>query len=325
MGKIVNCVAYCAGRRVEDVSVERIGEVLNQTDRFIWIGLHEPEEAMLRQIQQAFGLHDLAVEDALSAHQRPKVEAYGDNLFVVLRTANIDGHEPHVAFGETHIFIGERYIVAVRHGPSLPYTPVRTRVETTPHLLSKGPGFVLYALMDYIVDQYFPVVDMLEQQLVGIEDQVFAEIVSRETTSRIYDLQREMIEVKRVTGPLIDVCNRLMRFDMGLISADTQPYFRDIYDHVVRINEMVDTSRELLTTALEAHFSLTSIAQNEVMKRFASWGAILALPTLVAGIYGMNFHDMPELNWSFGYPIVAAITLISCLFLYIRFKRAQWL
>jgi len=325
MGAIVNCVAYCEGRRIEEVTINRISEVLAQPDRFIWIGLHEPDNELLRQVQLAFNLHDLAIEDAFCAHQRPKVELYGNGLFVVLRTAHVDAAHSEAAFGETHIFVGPRYLVAVRHGPSPSYVPVRMRVETMPHLLSKGPGFVLYALMDFIVDQYFPVVDVLEQRLQGIEDQVFGESFGRETASQIYALQREMIEVKRVVAPLIDVCNRLMRFDLALITPDTQPYFRDVYDHVVRINETVDTLRELLTTALEAHFSLISIAQNDVMKRFAGWGAILALPTLVAGIYGMNFHVMPELDWSGGYPTVLGITFLICAAMYTRFKRARWL
>jgi magnesium transporter len=325
MGTIVNCVAYADGRRAEQVELGRIGEALAHADRFIWIGVHAPTEEMLRQVQGEFGLHDLAVEDALCAHQRPKVELYGDSLFVVLRTAYVDDETQQVQLGETHIFLGDRYIVVVRHGASKPYVPVRSRIETTPHLLRKGPGFVLYALMDYIVDQYFPIVDVLESRLQGLEDKIFAEQFDRQTTAEIYDLQREMLEIKRVVAPLIDVCNRLMRFDLALIPEDTRLYFRDVYDHVVRINEMVDTLRELLTTALEANFSLISIRQNEVMKRFAGWGAIIALPTMVAGIYGMNFRFMPELNWDLGYPVVAGITVAACGLLYMRFRRSGWL
>jgi magnesium transporter len=318
-------VAYADGRRVEEVALDRIGEVLQHTDQFVWIGLHDTSVEMLREIQHAFGLHDLAVEDALCAHQRPKVELYGDSLFVVMRTAHVDPAEQEIAFGETHIFIGERYVVTVRHGASLPYVPVRARVETTPQLLRKGPGFVLYALMDTIVDQYFPIVDALEQKLQALEDRIFGEQFNRKTTADIYHLQREMLEVKRVVAPLIDICNRLMRFDLTLLPEDTRVYFRDVYDHVVRINETVDTLRELLTTALEANFALISIGQNDVMKRFAGWGAIIALPTMVAGIYGMNFRFMPELDWSFGYPTVLALTVGLCAALYLRFRHDGWL
>jgi magnesium transporter len=325
MSAIVNCVSYQAGRRMADVEIEQIGQTLEQTDQFIWIGLYEPGEELLKEVQRQFGLHDLAIEDAHAAHQRPKVELYGDSLFVVLRTAHMNRERRKIEFGETHVFLGTRYVVTVRHDASLSYAPVRARVETTPHLLGKGPGFALYALMDFIVDQYFPIVDALEQELQELERKIFGEAFSRETAAQIYQLQGELLAVKRVVSPLIDVCNRLLRFDLSLIPEDTQPYFRDVYDHVVRVNEMVDSLRELLTTALEANFSLMSIAQNDVMKRFAGWGAIIALPTMVAGIYGMNFEFMPELHWSLGYPVVLALTVMLCLFLYMRFRRAGWL
>jgi magnesium transporter len=325
MSAIVNCVSYQGGRRIADVEIEQIGQTLKQTDQFIWIGLYEPSEELLKEVQQQFGLHDLAVEDAHTAHQRPKIEQYGESLFVVLRTAHMNHERGKIEFGETHVFLGARYVVTVRHDASLSYAPVRARVETTPHLLGKGPGFALYALMDFIVDQYFPIVDALEQELEILERKIFGEAFSRETAAQIYRLQGELLAVKRVVSPLIDVCNRLMRFDLVLIPEDTQPYFRDVYDHVVRVNEMVDALRELLTTALEANFSLMSIAQNDVMKRFAGWGAIIALPTMVAGIYGMNFEVMPELHWSFGYPVVLALIVVLCTFLYVRFRRAGWL
>ncbi len=325
MGGIVNCAAYAGGRRVADVKIEDISEVLKEPDRFLWIGLHEPEEDLLRNVQEEFRLHDLAVEDALRAHQRPKLEIYGDSLFIVLRTAQLNREARRIDFGETHFFVGPRYIVSVRHGASLSYAEVRARCEATPHLLDKGPGFVLHALMDFIVDQYFPIVDALEDELQALEKEIFVEAFSRETTTRIYHLQRDLVEVKRAVSPLVDICNRLIRFDIALIPEDTRPYFRDVYDHVIRINEMVDTLRELLTTALEANLSLVAVAQNEVMKKLTGWAAIIAVPTMVAGIYGMNFKFMPELDWRFGYPLVMAVTFGICGLLYVRFKRAGWL
>jgi magnesium transporter len=325
MGGIVNCAAYAGGRRVADVRIEDISEVLKEPDRFLWIGLHEPAEDLLRKVQQEFGLHDLAVEDALRAHQRPKLEIYGDSLFIVLRTAQLNREARRIDFGETHFFVGPRYIVSVRHGASLSYAEVRARCEATPHLLDKGPGFVLHALMDFIVDQYFPIVDTLEDDLQALEKEIFVEAFSRETTTRIYHLQRDLVEVKRAVSPLVDICNRLIRFDIQLIPEDTRPYFRDVYDHVIRINEMVDTLRELLTTALEANLSLVAVAHNEVMKKLTGWAAIIAVPTMVAGIYGMNFKFMPELDWRFGYPLVMAVTFGICGLLYVRFKRAGWL
>ena len=323
MDGVVNCVAYAGGRRVADVEVQDISTVLKQEGQFVWIGLHEPSEELLRQVQQEFGLHDLAIEDAHSAHQRPKLERYGDAFFVVLRTAQIQ--QGHLQFGETHIFVGSRYVVSVRHGSSLAYTAVRARCEATPHLLGQGPGFVLYALMDFIVDQYFPIVEALEDELEALEEHIFGESASRETTTRIYKLKRSLLEVKRAISPLIDVCNRVMRFDLEVIPEDSRPYFRDIYDHVVRLNEMVDATRELLASALEANFSLISVGQNEVMKKLGGWVAIIAVPTMVAGIYGMNFDVMPELRSPLGYPLVLAGMLVACGCLYRGFKRSGWL
>ncbi len=322
MDAIVNCAAYADGCRVANVDISDISEVLKQEDRFIWIGLHEPEEEMLKQVQREFGLHDLAIEDALHSHQRPKLEAYGETLFIVLRTAQMHGSQ--IDLGETHFFLGRNFIVTVRHGSSLTYTDVRARCESTPHLLRKGPGFALYAVMDAIVDQYFPVIDALELELGALEEKIFDEKFRRETTAEIYHLKRQLLDVKRAVSPLIDICNRLMRFDLKLIEEETRPYYRDVYDHAIRINEMVDNARELLTTALEANFSLISISQNDVSKRFAGWAAIIGVPTMVAGIYGMNFRFMPELDWQWGYPIVMITTFGSCIALYLLFKRSGW-
>ena len=324
MSTVVNCVAYTAdGRKVGTVDVEDVSEVLKFPGQFIWIGLHDPGDELVRRIQAEFGLHDLAVEDALRAHQRPKIEEYGSSLFIVLRTAQLDNGK--IAFGETHIFVGPQYVISLRHGASLPYTDVRARCEASPQLLRKGPGFVLYALMDFVVDQYFPIVDELEEKLEGIEERIFDGGFSRETTEEIYDLKRDLVGLKRAVSPLIEVCNRLVRFDVSLIPEDTRVYFRDVYDHVVRINETVDNLRELLTTALEANLSLISVAQNDVTKKLAAWAAILAVPTMIAGVYGMNFEFMPELHWRYGYAAVCGTMVSICGFLYWRFKRADWL
>ena len=320
---IVNCVAYSGGRRKADVDLSHVHEVLKEFNQFVWIGLHEPSEEVLLQVQREFGLHDLAVEDAHNAHQRPKVEMYGDSLFVVLRTAQIN-KEHHIEFGETHFFVGNNFIVVIRHGSNVPYTDVRTRCESTPELMKKGQGFVLYAVMDFIVDRYFPVVHDMEQDLENIENKIFKQKPTRETTEQIYDLKRELLEVKRSISPLVDICNRLMRFEYRCISEETRPYFRDVYDHAVRINEMIDNTRELLNSAMEANFSLISISQSEVGKKFAGWAAIIAVPTMVAGFYGMNFKFMPELEWHYGYYIVIAVTIIVCVTLYYFFRRSGW-
>jgi magnesium transporter len=323
MSRVVNCAAYAEGQNVGDVALDDIDQALKRADRFVWIGLHEPDAQLLDKMKQEFGLHDLAVEDARNAHQRPKLEEYGDSLFVVLRTANlVDGR---VEIGETHVFVGQHYLLTIRHGSSPSYAEVRKRCESTPHLLSKGPGFVLYAIMDFVVDHYFPVVDGLEDKLEQIEEEVFEGTFDRETTQRIYALKRELVAAKRAVSPLVDICNRLVRFDTRFVPDDVRPYFRDVYDHVIRINETIDSLRELLSTALEAHLSLAAVRQNDVMKQLAAWAAILAVPTAIAGVYGMNFDFMPELRWRFGYPVVLAVTTAICATLFWRFKRAGWL
>jgi magnesium transporter len=324
MREIINCAAYAEGKRIADVNLSDVHDVLKKENQFVWIGLYEPAEEILTRVQEEFNLHELAVEDAHMAHQRPKVELYADSIFVVLRTAQMN-QEHHAEFGETHFFVGDNFIVVVRHGSNVPYTEVRTRCESTPELMKKGQGFVLYAVMDFIVDRYFPVVHELELELESIEAKIFKEKPSRETTEQIYDLKRELLEIKRAVSPLVDICNRLMRFDIKCISEDTRPYFRDIYDHVVRINEMVDNTRELLNSAMEANFSLISIAQSDVSKKFAGWAAIIAVPTMVAGFYGMNFKFMPELAWHYGYYVVITVTISICATLYFFFKRSGWL
>jgi len=250
MKGLVTCVAYAGGRRIGEVSIPDISEVLKLPDRFVWLGLVEPDEEMLAEIQ---------------------LERYGDSLFVVLRTAHLDPTTGGIDYGETHLFVGPNYIVSIRHGRSLPYTDVRTRCEASPDLLAKGPGFVLYALMDFIVDQYFPLVDAFEDKLGALEDNIFSQTLTRETTEQIYQLKRELLEVKRAVAPLVDMGNRLVRADLTLIPDAARVYFRDVYDRAIRINEMIDTIRELLTTALEANLSLISVSQNEAMKRLAAW------------------------------------------------------
>jgi magnesium transporter len=322
---VINCAAYAEGVRVQDVSIDEIDDVLRRGDRFVWIGLYEPSEELLKQVQAQFHLHDLAVEDAANAHQRPKLEQYENSLFIVLRTAQLTGDVRRIEFGETHVFVGSNYIVTVRHGSLRSHVGLRARCECTPQLLAKGPGYVLYALMDFIVDQYLPIVEALEAELLEIEEQVFAEERTGDTTARIYRLKRSLLSLRRTVSPLVDVCNRLMRFDAPHIPDDTRPYFRDVYDHVLRLNEIIDMQRELLTAALEANLSLLSVAQNEHMKRLSAWAAIIAVPTMIAGIYGMNFHNMPELTWIYGYPVSVALMMLACAGLYYGFKRSGWL
>jgi magnesium transporter len=285
--------------------------------------LHEPDEALLSQLQRHFGLHELAIEDAHVAHQRPKLEVYGDSLFLVLRTAQIiDGK---IQFGETHIFAGRGYVISVRHGASVSYAEVRRRCEQAPKMLKKGEDFIVYALMDFVVDSYFPIVNSLQDEVNTIEARIFQDTFDQSGIEHIYDLRSDLLTLRNVVLPLIDICNRMIRFDVPLIDRDTHLYFRDVYDHALKVSESIGTQRELLTSALEANLLLSSVRQNEVMKKLGAWAAILAVPTAIAGIYGMNFQNMPELHWRYGYVAIMGVILGLCGYLYYRFTKAGWL
>ncbi len=323
---VINSAAYHHGVRVADVPIADLGDAWNHSDRFLWVGLYEPSEQVLSHIQQAFGLHDLAIEDAHAAHQRAKLEVYDDSMFVVIRTARLtDGGEHRIEFGETHVFLGPRYIITVRHGSLKSHVGVRARCESTPNLLAKGEGFVLHALLDFIVDQYFPVIDALEAELDELEDHIFSGKFVRSVTSRIYHLRRDLLAIKQAVTPLIDVSAHLMRTNSNLIAPDARPYFQDVHDHVIRITDLIDNLQQLSHTALDSNLALISVAQNDDTKRLAAWAAILAVPTMIAGLYGMNFKYMPETEWSLGYPFALAIMLSTCLLLYRWFHRVGWL
>ena len=323
MTMVVGCAAYETGRKIADLDIEHLEAFETGKGRFVWIGLHEPSLDLLQKVQKRFGLHELAIEDALRAHQRPKLEIYGESLFMVLQTAQRVGHTTQ--FGETHVFAGRGYVITIRHGPSSSYKEVRQRCESTPRMLKKGEDFVLYAIMDFIVDNYIPVVDCMETEIDELEEEVFKHAFRRDTVEQIYQLKRDLLELRRKVAPVVDIANRLMRFDLPVIDKDTHPYFRDVLDHAIRVNDSVDYLRELLNSALEVNLLLASVDQSEITKKLASWAAILAVPTAVAGIYGMNFQFMPELHWAFGYPLILLLILGLCGFLYWRFKKARWL
>jgi magnesium transporter len=275
-------------------------------------------------VQEQFALHELAIEDAVNAHQRPKLEVYEDSLFIVLRTVQ-RGSDGRLEFGETHAFVGRNYVITVRHGSLRSHIGVRHRCETTPHVLAKGPGYVLYAIMDFVVDQYQPVVQEIEEYVELLEDVVLVDPTASESTAQIYKLKRDLLSLRRAVSPLVEVCNRLMRFDFPHIAEDMRPYFRDVYDHIVRLNEAIDVQRELLTTALEAHASLLSVMQNEQMKRITAWAAMIAVPTMIAGIYGMNFAHMPELDWAYGYYAALGGMVAASAVLYWGFRKTGWM
>jgi len=323
---VINSAAYHNGVRVANVPLADLGDAWRHSDRFLWVGLYEPCEQILSHIQQAFGLHDLAIEDARNAHQRPKLEVYDDSLFIVIRTAALgDGGEHRIEFGETHVFLGKRYVITVRHGSLNSHVGLRSRCESTPNLLAKGEGFVLHALMDFIVDQYFPVMDALEAELDELEGQIFSGKFIRSVTERIYHLRRDLLGIKQAVTPLIDVSSRLTRSSSNLIPVDSRPYFQDVHDHVVLIADLIDSLQQLSHTALESNLALISVSQNDDTKRLAAWAAIIAVPTMIAGLYGMNFKYMPETEWVFGYPVTIVVMLATCVALYRWFRKSGWL
>lgn len=322
---IRNIVAYSReGKRQDDITLEQISDVLSHDDgSLVWVGMYEPDEPLLLKMQEEFDLHPLAVEDALKAHQRPKIELYGDSLFLVLHTAQVVNG--HIAFGETHIFIGPRYLLTVRHGASLPFNPVRERCEKNPQLMQLGASYSLYAVIDAIVDNYFPIVEEFQEELNELEKYIFAEDYRRETIHRLYELKRDLTQLRLAVSPLQDMLKQLMRFHTELIREEVRIYLRDVYDHVVRVNEATDTMREMLTAAMSVNLSLVTVAQGEIVKRLAGWAALLAAPTLLTSWYGMNFQHMPELDNRYSYWIVIGVTLTICGGLYLVLRKAKWL
>lgn len=323
MSAIVNCVAYRKGVRLEAFPVDDISEIIKQPDVFVWIGLHEPDHALLDKMQEEFSLHELALEDARAAHQRPKLETYGESLFVVAKTAMLQDNT--IAFGETHLFAGKNFLITLRHGASKSYTPVRTRCERYPQRLALGTGYALYAVLDEIVDNYLLVVNDLRAQFSQLEADMFDEKISREKLQRIYHMKRELMLVRDAAQPLVDICNELMRFHEDVIPKSIRVYLRDVQDHCHRVIDACDNMREMLMAAMQINLALVSIGQNDIVKQLAGWGAILALPTVVFSLYGMNFEFMPELKWQYSYFAVLGGTLVSGLGLYLKLKKADWL
>ena len=320
---LVACVAYAGGQRVHDIPVDQARDWAKRPGHFVWIGLHEPEPELLARIQGQFDLHPLAIEDAEQAHQRPKLEQYGNAAFIVARTAQlVDGH---VAFGETHLFVGRGYVVSVRHGASASYTVVRQRLEACPTVLSHGEHYAIYGILDFIVDNYLHVTETIHEKVDAIEDRILAGDVRRHDVEEVYGLRRDLLRLRNAAGPLVDVCRRLEHSEVLAIEPGMQPLFRDVTDHVRTVENEIDTLREVLAFAFEASIMWSQAEQNTTMRRLAAWAAILAVPTAIAGIYGMNFEHMPELKWEAGYYVVLGVIATVCIGLYAVFRRYKWL
>jgi magnesium transporter len=320
---VINCSAYKGGKKLKDISIEAISDVLAEDDTFVWVGLFEPDHELMRQIQEEFGLHELAVEDAQIAHQRPKLEEYGDTLFVVLHTAVLSHEE--VQFGETHVFLGPRFVVSIRHGLTAGYTKVRERTESMPDRLAHGPGYVLYSIVDFVVDQYQPCIDNLQAKFRSFENQLFKPSSQADNLQNFYNLKNELLSLHAAAVPLIEICNQLLRFHSDIIPKENRIYYRDILDHVAHVTHAADRMREMINAAMQVSLAQVTIRQNEVVKRLAGWGAILAVPTMVFSLYGMNFEYMPELKWKWSYPVIIGAIIVGCVLLYRRLKRAGWL
>jgi len=320
---LVNCAAYQDGKKLGDIAVEDISRFASRPECFVWVALKDPEPGELAAMQREFGLHDLAVEDARHGHERPKVEEYGDSLFAVLHTIELEGGELHA--GEVDVFVGKNYVLSIRSRTEQGFTSVRARCEREPELLRQGAGFVLYALMDAVVDRYFPVIDALECQLEEVEERIFRGAPARATVEAIYALKRRLTKLQHAVRPLIEATGKLYGGRVPAVCVHTQEYYRDVYDHLVRINQSIETLRDAAGTAISANLSLISLQENETTKRLAAYAALIALPTLIAGLYGMNFEHMPELKWAFGYPIALAVMAGVDVYLFFRFRKAGWL
>jgi magnesium transporter len=320
---IVNCVAYQEGRKLADIDKREISEYLARPDCFVWVALKDATDAELEEMREEFDLHELAVEDARHGHQRPKIEEYGDSLFVVLNTLEVAGDDFRI--GEIDIFVGRNYVLSVRQRTEQTLLGVRARAEREPELLGAGAGYVLYALMDAVVDRYFPVLEAVELELERIEDQLFSGTSPRGNIETLYYVKQKLTTLKHVTGPLLEYTGKLYGGRVPQVCVGLGEYFRDIHDHVIRLNQSIDTARDTVATAIQVNLAMITIGESEVTKRLAAYGALVAVPTMIAGIYGMNFRHMPELDWTLGYPLTIALMAGIDGWLWTRFKRSGWL
>jgi magnesium transporter len=320
---VIAAYVYSDGRRLREIDLAAPQSLELTSGEFVWIGLLNPDEDELRILQDRFSLHPLAVEDALKAHQLPKVDVYGNQLFVVARTAHLaDGQ---IGYGETDIFVGSNHIITVRHGSARAHSELRRHLEATPEYLKHGVDYVLHAVLDFIVDGYFPIIEEIEEEVLAMERRALDAFLSREEVTRIFNLRGDLMRFRRILVPMEEVAGRLEHRDMPCIDVAVRPYFRDVGDHIRRVASMVEVLRDVLSSVFEAGTLLEQQRQSAITRQLAAWAAILAVPTAIAGIYGMNFEVMPELKWQYGYFLVVGVIAALCVFLYVRFKRAKWL
>src|SRR5258706_1462854 len=319
----INCVAYEGGKKLADIPTSEIHSFVCRPECFVWVALFEPTPEELDAMHKEFDLPDLAVEDARNGHQRPKVEEYGDTLFAVLHIVEMADNDLNV--GEADVFVGRNYILSVRSRTQKGFLGVRARSEREPELLKHGAAYVLYAITDAVVDRYFPVLDALEVELEGIETRIFAGQNSRAIIESLYGLKQKLMTLKHATSPLLEAIGKLYGGRVPYQCARLQEYFRDIYDHLVRLNQSIENLRGMVTTAITGKLSLLTIPERQVTTKLASYAALVAVPTLIAGVYGMNFKNIPELDWAYGYPLaVGMMGAIDC-YLFYPFRKSKWL
>ncbi len=320
---LIAATVYHQGRRVADIAVDEGGEWAKREGHVVWIGLLEPTDEELREVQQQFGLNELAIEDAVQAHQRSKIQRYGESLFIVARTAEIIGER--IQFGETHLFVGCGYVVSIRHGPSASYKKVRVHCEASPALLAQGKTYILHSILDFIVDNYLVVLECVQDEAEAIENDLLAARLSPAQVQRLYILRRDLLRLRSGVLPLVEVCRRLEHNDLFAMDTRMEHLFRDVTDHVRGVQEEIDALREMLAFCFEASLQTSQSQQTMISRQLAAWAAILAVPTAVAGIYGMNFRHMPELEWENGYYLVVGLVVVACSALYLNFRRRDWL
>lgn len=321
---LINCVIYQEGRVVAEPELDDIGQALARHEGFVWVALRDPTDAELGQLQASLNLPSLAVEDASKGHQRPKLEEYGDLLFAAM---HLLGSGPEgLVVGEVHVFVGPRFIVSVRHRNAQGFLGVRERCEREPHLLRKGPGYVFYALMDAVVDRYFPLIDAVEAELEALEAGIFDPQVDRQSqVRRLFALKQRLATLRHAVAPLLEATSKLHGGRVPQVCEEVQDYFRDVHDHLIRILASIDGGRDTIASATQVNLTLVTMEESVVTKRLAAWAAIFAASTALAGIWGMNFETMPELKWAWGYPMALGGIVAVCGLLYWRFKRSGWL
>ena len=320
---LVNCVAYQDGRKLADITIADISEYVVRPECFVWVALKDPDAAELAEMQSEFDLHELAVEDSRHGHQRPKIEEFGNSLFAVLHNPELAQDELNV--GEVDIFIGPNYILSVRNNVEQGFAAVRERCEREPELLKHGSGFVFYALIDAVVDRYFPVLDKLEVELEQIEERIFSSTTQRANIEALYALKRKLMKLQYAVVPLLEGVGKLYGGRVPQVCIGLSEYYRDISDHLIRIQQSITSLREMVITAISVNLSMITLHENQTTKQLAAYAALIAVPTLIAGVYGMNFEHMPELKWLFGYPIALALMLGIDMYLHRRFRKAGWL